>query len=70
MLDNLEARMLDLAERMAARRMSDVSARIEAELPRGVSAARVTGGIELSGRGLKRRFALEPTLRWLLAGLK
>jgi len=48
-----QARVLELTERMRA------------ELPRGVAAEAAAGGVRLKGRNLRRRFALEPALRWM-----
>jgi hypothetical protein len=70
MLEALEGRLRRLAELRASRRLDETAERIAAGLPRGIYAARTADSVELSGRGLSRRFALEPALRWLLAGLR
>jgi hypothetical protein len=38
--------------------------------PPGLAVEPAAEGVRLSGRGLKRRFALEPALRWLTAVLR
>jgi hypothetical protein len=48
-----EARVLELTERMRAC------------LPRGIAAEAGAGGVRLKGRNLRRRFAIEPALRWM-----
>ena len=70
MLDGVEGRLRRLADRAVARRRLEAAERIGAGLPQGIEAERVAGGVRLSGRGLKRRFALEPALRWLLMRLR
>lgn len=49
--------------RRQARRLAEAA---EAAAPAGVKVEEMEGGFRLSGRGLKRRFALEPALRWLI----
>ena len=60
------------AERAARRRAEALSAalaeRIEAERPPGVTVESAEAGVRLAGRRLGRRIALEPALRWLIAG--
>ena len=55
-------------ERAGARRWA-LAERLRAELPRGIAVAEDERGVRLSGRGLGRRFALDASLKWLVAGL-
>ncbi|HEX8573354.1 MAG TPA: hypothetical protein VF759_11450 [Allosphingosinicella sp.] len=57
-----------LAAAAARRRRAELAEALAQEAPAGVEASESEGGVVLSGRGLGRRFALEPALRWLLAG--
>lgn len=57
------------AERRAAARADALASAMQAEAPRGLKIARGKGGVTMSGRGLARRFATEPALRWLVASL-
>jgi hypothetical protein len=43
---------------------------VRAELPAGIEARATVEGVALSGHGLRRRFALDPALRWLTARLR
>jgi hypothetical protein len=70
MLEGVEARLLRIAERRAIARRRLVADRLRAELPPGLAVEERGEAVTLSGRGLGRRFVLEPALRWLLAGLK
>ncbi|HEV2746544.1 MAG TPA: hypothetical protein VGW34_04505 [Allosphingosinicella sp.] len=66
-------RLLDLGrragERRAAELAADLAERAGAELPKGIKAAADREAILLSGRGIARRFALDPRLRWLILAL-
>ena len=57
-----------LALRAAQGRRSSLAEALGEEAPEGVSVTESEDGVALEGRGLGRRFALEPELRWLLAG--
>lgn len=57
-----------LADKMARRRRRALAEALEADAPAGVSVSEEAEAVVLSGRGLGRRFALEPALRWLMAG--
>ncbi len=70
MLDGVEARLRRLSDRLVERRLGAVAEQVEAGLPGGIGVEPVPGAVRLSGRGLKRRSALEPALLWLLAGLR
>jgi hypothetical protein len=57
-----------LAEKAARRRQSELVEALREEAPAGVEVGVEDEAVVLSGHGLGRRFALEPGLRWLLAG--
>lgn len=57
-----------LARRTAERRRSSLAAELREEAPDGVRVSEEEEGVALEGRGLERRFALEPELRWLFDG--
>lgn len=65
MFERLTARV----ERRAGARAREVAVRLTEKmrdgLPRGMRAEAGADGVLLSGRDLKRRFALEAGLRWL-----
>jgi len=65
MFERLTAR----AEAAAARRAEAQRARIAARIPAALHPEASADGVRLSGRGLRRRLALDPALKWLLAGL-
>jgi hypothetical protein len=51
------------AERAARRRTAMLAERLRTEMPPGVAVEAVAEGVRLSGRGIGRRFALDPELR-------
>lgn len=57
-----------LARRAAEGRRSGLAAQLRETAPDGVEVSEEEGAVVLEGRGLERRYALEPELRWLLAG--
>jgi hypothetical protein len=57
-----------LARRAADARRSALAAELREEAPEGVRVAEEMEAVTLEGRALGRRFAIEPGLRWLLAG--
>jgi hypothetical protein len=57
-----------LARRAARRRRSELAGALGEDSPAGVRVSEEEEAVVLSGPGLGRRFALEPGLRWLLAG--
>jgi hypothetical protein len=57
-----------LARRAAEARRSTLAAELREEAPEGVGVSEEEGAVALEGKGLGRRFELEPELRWLLAG--
>lgn len=57
-----------LARRAAQGRRSALAAELSEAAPEGVKVSEDEESVALEGRGLKRRFAIEPELRWLLAG--
>ncbi len=62
MFEQLEAR----AARIAERRAHEVAARIADSIDiGGIAADAVEGGVELTGRGLIRRWINDARLRWI-----
>ena len=57
------------AERRARARSDALAQAMRAEAPRGVRIERSADGVAIFGRGIVRRFATEPGLRWLAASL-
>lgn len=51
------------------RRVADLKERLALQLPSGIRAEAEPEGIVLRGRGLRRRFALEAGLKWLIPSL-
>lgn len=70
MFEALTARAQHAARRRARALSTELAARIEGEGLRGLAVEANEDGVRLSGRGLGRRFALEPALRWLIMGLR
>lgn len=70
MFDHLQERVRRLADARARRCSGQLAERLAAELPGGVSAQESAEGVLLSGRGLKRRFALDSALRALLGSVR
>ena len=68
MLEKLMLHGAALARRAARARIADLAGAIREEAPDGVRVSEEEEGVALSGRGLRRRFALEPELRWLIGG--
>jgi hypothetical protein len=57
-----------IAQTAARRRAGELARALAEESPAGVRVSDEDGAVVLSGSGLKRRFALEPALRWLVQG--
>jgi hypothetical protein len=68
MLERLTARVTRRAREMAARRAELIAEALAAEPLPGMRAQAAEGGVALSGRGLRRRLANEPRLRWSILG--
>ena len=68
MLERLMLHGAALARKAAGERRSAVAAQLRDEVPEGVRVGEEDEAVALEGRGLGRRFALEPELRWLLVG--
>lgn len=68
MFERIEERARQRAEQRAALRREEIAARAAA-VP-GLRAEAVADGVLLSGRGLRRRLALEPALRTLAEWLR
>jgi len=65
MFEHLLERGRAIAERRARARRTGLADELRGALPPGVTAAPDADGAVLSGRGLTRRFATDPALRWL-----
>jgi hypothetical protein len=65
MLERLILHGAALAHRAARARLAALAEALRDEAPEGVGVSEEEGAVALSGRGLKRRFALDPKLRWL-----
>ncbi len=70
MFERLAERVRRRAEARARERSQAMAAQLRAELPPGIDARAGEEGIVLSGRALRRRFALERELLWLVARFK
>jgi hypothetical protein len=68
MLERLMLHGAALAHRAARARLAALAAELTDDAPEGVRVSEEEGAVALSGRGLRRRFALEPELRWLFPG--
>jgi len=55
-----------LAQKAARARRGSLAASLREEVPEDVRVSEAEDEVALSGRGLKRRFTLDPELRWLL----
>lgn len=69
MFATLMERAARLAERRARARIDEVGASLRAMLPGDVGVDTDADGVRLAARGLARRLALDPALRWLGARL-
>lgn len=69
MFESLMTRAARVAERRAAAQARRIATALEAALPGDVRVAAEAQGVRLSGRALGRRLALDPALKWTLAGL-
>ncbi len=65
MFERMKERVGAMAERRVRELVPEVAERARERLPAGVSAEAEEGGVRLSGKGLQRRLALDPALRWL-----
>ena len=63
-------RVLRRGEAKAARRARELAGLVAAEVPDGVAAEVVEGGVVLSGRGLRVRMATEGVLRSLVGRMR
>ncbi|HEX8668176.1 MAG TPA: hypothetical protein VF727_07370 [Allosphingosinicella sp.] len=64
--ERLLARGRELADRRAERSAETIAGALAEAAPRGIAVERVAEGVVLSGRRLRRRFALEAGVRWLM----
>jgi hypothetical protein len=70
MFERMVERASRLAEQRARERSAILAVRVQDALPHGVKAEARPEGLLLSGRGLRRRFLLEPALRWLTGTMR
>ena len=70
MFETLMARVAARANDRAAEQARRIAARLAEALPRDVHARTDAEGVRLTGRGLKRRLALDPALKWTMAELR
>ena len=70
MFELLAGRAAAAAERRADARAEEIAQALGSAVPDGVSVRRTEAGVEIRGRGIARRFALEPALRWLTGGVR
>lgn len=68
MFERLTERAEALAQRAAERRREALAEALREEAPAGVAVSEEEGAVALSGRGLAKRLAFDPALRWLIAG--
>ena len=69
MFETLMAQAVARADERAAERADRIAARLEEALPDDVRARADADRVRLTGRGLKRRLALDPAFRWIMAEL-
>lgn len=70
MFEEFSRRVEQTARRRAKMRAGELATGMRAAVPRGIEVEVVEDGVRLSGRGLLRRFLLDPTLRWLALRLR
>ena len=70
MLERLEARARRYAEAGARARSAQLAERMREALPPGITVEAGEDGVAIAGRGLARRWLIEPALRWMIGGLK
>lgn len=70
MFERLAERVRRRAQARARERSEALAAQLRRELPAGIDASARDEGIVLTGRALRRRFALERELLWLTGRLK
>ena len=66
MFERLQEQARRSAEARAERRRRQLAERLAEDLPRGITVGSSGESVTLSGRGLKRRMALDHSLRALL----
>jgi hypothetical protein len=69
MFETLIARVGAQAERRAQARARALAAALDRALPGDVAVSAAPEGVRLEGRGLGRRLALDPALKWTIMGL-
>lgn len=69
MFEALMARAGAAAERRAEARAKALAVGLDRALPGDVAVSAVPEGARLEGRSLRARLALDPALKWVIAGL-
>jgi hypothetical protein len=69
MFEILLERVARTAEQRARARRAALAERLAAQLPADIAAEAVDWGVQITGPGLARRFALDPGLRWIAGRL-
>lgn len=69
MFERLEADAARAAGTHADARKTALAAQLRAILPAEIGVTETEEGVMLSGHGLERRFVLDASLRWTVAGL-
>ncbi len=70
MFERLKQRAHRAAQARAEARRRGIAERLRQDLPAGIAVDIRGEGVALSGRGLRRRFILDPALRGLLGRLR
>lgn len=68
MLERLMLHGAALARKAVRARSGSLAAELREEAPGGIRVSEEEEGVALSGPGLRRRFALDAQLRWLVSG--
>jgi hypothetical protein len=70
MFERMTERAHRVAQARAERRRRGIAERLRDDLPAGIAVEGRGESVALSGRGLRRRFILDPALRGLLGRLR
>jgi hypothetical protein len=70
MFERVFARVSRSAERRRRERIEMLAEHMRAAVPGDIEVEPAPEGVRLAGRDLKRRFALDPAMRWLTAVLR
>ena len=70
MFERMMERVTRTVGRRTQERIGKLAEEMQAAAPAGVRVAPTEEGVRLSGPALRRRFALDPALRWVTAALR